>query len=272
MCYKDFRLDGRVIIITGGAGLLGAQYVNFLSGCGARPIVADINWEAATALFNSLSGPGDGMALTCDVGDAASVSEMVHRVIEKFGRIDALVNNAAIDPKFDQAHHEEHTLTFENYPLDLWNESLKVDITGMFLCTQAVAPIMLQQKNGVIVNISSIYGMVGPDQRIYERGRDAGPPQYKPITYSVTKSAVHGFTHYLATYWAGKGIRVNTLTLGGVYNEHDAEFVQRYSARVPLGRMARRDEYCGALAFLLSDMSSYMTGANLVLDGGWTSW
>jgi 2-deoxy-D-gluconate 3-dehydrogenase len=195
---------------------------------------------------------------------------MVERTLAERGRIDILINNAALDPKFDPKHANGQAVSFEDYPLDLWNRSLAVDLTGMFLCAQAVAKPMLGRGRGVIVNIASIYGLVGPDQRIYEK--PGMQPRYKPVAYSVTKSAVLGLTRYLATYWAGKNIRVNTLTPGGTFHEHDDEFTMRYSHRTPLGRMADPSEYCGALLFLVSDASSYMTGANLVVDGGWTAW
>ena len=207
-----------------------------------------------------------------DVTDKESVARLVRQTLDEFGHIDGLVNNAAIDPKFDQQNAGHHTQGFEDFPLDLWDQSLAVNLTGMFLCAQAVAPVMLAREQGVIVNVSSIYGVVGPDQRLYERDDEKTPPVFKPVTYSVTKSAVFGFTKYLATYWAGRGIRVNTLTLGGVFNDHDLEFVRRYSERTPLRRMAHRSEYCEALLFLLSEASSYMTGSNLVIDGGWTAW
>ena len=161
--------------------------------------------------------------------------------------------------------------SFEDFPIELWNEGITVNLTGMFLCAQAVTKPMLEQGSGVIVNVSSMYGLVGPDQRLY-KSSDKEKKVFKPVIYSVTKSAVIGLTRYLATYWAGKNIRVNALTPGGVFNEHTDEFVHRYSYRTPLGRMAEKSEYCGALLFLVSDASSYMTGANLVVDGGWTAW
>lgn len=194
----------------------------------------------------------------------------MNAVVKGFGRIDVLVNNAAIDPKFDRHAVADRQVTFEEFPLQAWNEALAVNVTGMFLCAQAVSKPMLAQGGGVVINVSSMYGMVGPDQALYrETGAAAA---FKPVTYSVTKSAVYGLTKYLATYWAGKNIRVNTLTLGGVENDQTPGFVERYAARTPLGRMAHPNEYCGALLFLASDASSYMTGSNLVVDGGWTAW
>lgn len=266
-----FDLGGRVIVITGGAGLLGREYAAALSARGAHVVVADRAGEAAAEVVASLPG-APGLALQVDIARREDVDALVARVAAAWGRVDGLVNNAALDPKFDPEHQGEHGAGFEGLSLDVWERALDVNLTGMFLCTQAVGRFMKEATpgRGAIVNVSSIYGMVGPDQRIYER--PGQPPAFKPITYTVTKSAVFGFTRYLATYWGSRGPRVNTLTLGGVYNQHDDEFVARYAARVPLGRMARRDEYCGALIYLLSDASSYMTGGNLVVDGGWTAW
>lgn len=204
-----------------------------------------------------------------DVTDPAAVQTMVARTLETFARVDVLVNNAAIDPKFDRSALGDKAVSFEDFPLDAWNASIAVNVTGMFLCAQAVAKPMLSQGSGVVINVSSVYGMVGPDQRIYQEPGRA--PLFKPVTYSVSKSAVYGLTTYLAMYWAGRNIRVNSLTLGGVENEQDQAFIQRYSSRVPMGRMAKADEYAGALVFLASDASSYMTGSNLVVDGGWTA-
>ncbi|HEX9011969.1 MAG TPA: SDR family oxidoreductase, partial [Anaerolineaceae bacterium] len=189
-----------------------------------------------------------------------------------FGRLDILVNSAALDPKFDQEHAgQQGANAFETFPLEAWNQALNVNLTGTFLCCQAAARQMINQGGGVIINICSTYGLVGPDQRIYQRpGQDVQP--YKPAYYSVTKAGILGLTHYLATYYAGKNVRVNALTPGGVYNNHDEVFTRNYSARTVLGRMAHRDEMNGALLFLASEASSYMTGANLVVDGGWTAW
>jgi 2-deoxy-D-gluconate 3-dehydrogenase len=270
MSPDRFDVRGRTVIITGGAGLLGRRYSRALVEADARVVVADIDQTKAEVVAEPF-GNDHALALALDVTDPDSVRDMVLQTVSHFGTIDGLVNNAALDPKFDPEHADEHVLTFENYPLSLWQQEIDVNLTGMFLCSQAVAPPMLQQKKGVIVNISSTYGMVGPDQRLYER-EDGGPPRLKPVTYTVTKSAVFGLTKYLATYWRGSGIRVNTLTLGGVFNKHEEDFVKRYSYRTPMGRMADADEYSGALIYLLSDASSYMTGSNLVVDGGWTAW
>ena len=272
---KDlFDLSGKVAIVTGGAGMLGQEYCRAFAEASVHVVVADLRGGDAKDYAHEISSKGHSKAIgvETDVTDKMSVQAMVTRTLDEFGRIDILINNAALDPKFDTEHASEHTNTFEDYPLELWNESVAVDLTGMFLCSQAVATPMLEQKSGVIINICSTYGVVGPDQRLYERDDPTQPRTYKPITYSVTKSAVLGLTRYLATYWAGKNIRVNALTLGGVFNEHDEEFVRRYSYRTPLGRMAEKSEYCGALLFVASDAASYMTGANLVVDGGWTAW
>jgi 2-deoxy-D-gluconate 3-dehydrogenase len=198
------------------------------------------------------------------------VKEMVAASLGRFRSVDILVNNAALDPKFDPEHAAEHSHRFEDFPLEAWQQALRVNVTGMFLCSQAVAPAMLERGSGVMVNVASTYGLVGPDQRLYQRQGE--PSTYKPVTYTVSKAAALGLTRYLATYYAGKGIRVNSLTPGGVFAGHDEEFVQRYSAKTVLGRMAEKDEIASALLFLVSDASSYMTGANLVVDGGWTAW
>lgn len=267
-----FRLDGKVVILTGGGGFLGRRHAAHLAEAGARVAVVDVDLLAAEAAAAAAKGDGSGdaAAFSADVSSKDSVARMVSAVAARWGRVDGLVNNAAIDPKFDPGSAAANSSDFESLPLEVWNQALNVNITGAFLCAQAAAPHLLKSGKGVVVNISSIYGMVGPDQRLYER--PDGARLVKPATYTVTKSALLGLTRYLSTYWAGKGIRVNTLTLGGVFAGHDEEFTRRYSQRTPLGRMALPDEPSGALRFLLSDASSYMTGANLVFDGGWTAW
>jgi 2-deoxy-D-gluconate 3-dehydrogenase len=210
-----------------------------------------------------------------------SAQAMVAATLQAFGRLDILVNSAVLDPKFDPSSLAEHggqTVAslggFEDYPLEAWSRALSVNLTGAFLCSQAAARPMLAQGGGVIINLSSIYGLTGPDQRMYAAKSAAmdTPVQYKPVYYSVTKAGILGLTLYLATYYAGRNIRVNALTPGGVFNGHDDDFVKAYSARTVLGRMADKHDMNGALLFLASDASAYMTGANLVVDGGWTAW
>jgi 2-deoxy-D-gluconate 3-dehydrogenase len=280
---QKFDLTGRVAVVTGGAGLLGAEFCRTLAVAGAAVNIADINIEAAESLAERLRQDGcKALALQTNVIDPLSVRQSIELTLASFGRLDILVNSAALDPKFDPKHlrtgDEEageskspsHHLTFEDYPLELWKTALDINLTGVFLCCQAAARPMLAQGGGVIINISSMYSLVGPDQRLYQRQGEQ--TQYKPAYYSVTKAGVLGLTLYLATYYAGKNIRVNALTPGGVYNGHDEAFLQAYAARTVLGRMAGKDEMNGALLFLASDASSYMTGANLIVDGGWTAW
>lgn len=267
---SQFDLSGRVAVITGGAGLLGAEFCQTLSVAGAGVVIADIDKDAAEQLAARLkTEEAQVLPFYTDVTDPGSVDDMVRATLESFGRLDILVNSAALDPKFDLSHGQ-HINAFEDYPLEAWQRALDVNLTGAFLSAQAAARAMLDQGSGAIVNVSSIYGISAPDQRMYQRPGQA--PQYKPVYYTVTKAGLDGLTRYLAAYFAGKNIRVNTLTPGGVFNGHDDEFVQRYSARAVLGRMAEKDEMNAALLFLVSDASRYMTGANLVVDGGWTTW
>jgi len=270
--FDKFDIADRVAIVTGGAGLLGRSHAMTLASAGAAVVLADVREQAAEDTADDVrAATGRGcLPLALDVSDAGSVGTMVKQVLERYGRIDILVNNAALDPKFDREHAGRHPTRFEEFPLDAWQQAMDVNITGMFLCAQAVSPTMVEAGQGVIVNISSTYGIVGPDQRLYQR--EGQPQQIKPVTYSVAKAAALGLTRYLATYFAGKGIRVNALTPGGVFADHDDEFVRRYSAKTVLGRMAEKEEISSALLFLVSDASSYMTGANLVVDGGWTAW
>lgn len=268
-----FDLTGRVAVVTGGAGLLGAEFCRTLAEAGARLVIADLNRQAVEETAQNLQRSGHAaIAVIVDVTDPEAAQRMVKQTLDAFGRLDILVNSAALDPKFDPQHVGETSSSgaFEDFPLQAWNQALAVNLTGAFLCCQAAAEPMLKQGSGVMINLSSIYGLVGPDQRLYQQPGQS--PKFKPVYYSVTKAGILGLTRYLAVYYAGKNIRVNALTPGGVYNGHDEDFVRSYSARAVLGRMAEKDEMNGALLFLASDASAYMTGANLVVDGGWTAW
>lgn len=270
-----FDLTGRAAIVTGGAGLLGVEFCRTLAEAGAAVAVVDLNAEKCAAVASDLTRAGyRARSVPADITRPESVQAMTEAVVSAFGRIDILVNSAALDPKFDPEALSKGITPgrFEDYPLDQWNAALEVNLTGTFLVTQAVARQMVAQgKKGSIINICSTYGLNGPDQRIYRKA-DGSQPAYKPIYYTVTKAGIVGFTRYLAAYYMGTEIRVNMLTPGGVYNNHDETFVQNYSAKTILGRMARKDEMNGALLFLASDASSYMTGSNVVVDGGWTAW
>lgn len=271
---EKFNLTNQVAIVTGGVGLLGQEFCGTLAEAGASVAVVDLNADAAKKIADGLNADGyraDSFAV--DITQADSVRAMLDEILSRFGRVDVLVNSAALDPKFDPDAAKKGIApgAFEDYPLADWNAALNVNLTGMFLVTQAcVKPMLAQGKKGSIINICSTYGLNGPDQSIYVK--DGKRVAYKPVYYTVTKAGALGFTKYLSAYYAGTEIRVNALTPGGVFNNHEEYFVKNYSAKTILGRMAKKDEMNGALLFLASDASSYMTGNNLVVDGGWTAW
>lgn len=269
-----FNLAGKVAVVTGGAGLLGKEFCRTLAEAKASVMVADLNADTAAQVADELTVAGfRAKAVQTDITNPDSVKALIESTLNAFGRLDILVNTAALDPKFDHDALAKGLTPgrFEDYPLDQWNAAMNVNLTGMFLVTQAcVKPMLEQGKKGSIINICSTYGLNGPDQRIYiKEGKRLA---FKPVYYTVTKAGVIGFTKYLAAYYMGTEIRVNALTPGGVYNNHDDTFVANYSAKTILGRMARKDEMNGALLFLASDASSYMTGNNVIVDGGWTAW
>lgn len=270
---EKFNLAGRAAIVTGGLGLLGKQFCRTLAEAGAGVVVADLNASAANAFAVELQSSGY-RAFGCgvDVTQPDSAQIMVDACVSEYGRLDVLVCSAAMDPKFDADNiGQQSNNAFENYPLSAWNQALEVNLTGVFLCCQAAARQMVAQGGeGSIINICSTYGLVPPDQRIYEK--PGKPKSYKPVFYTATKAGVLGLTKYIASYYAGTRIRANCLTPGGVYNNHDETFAQNYAYRTILNRMANLDEMNGALLYLASDASSYMTGGNLVVDGGWTAW
>lgn len=271
---EKFDLKGRAAIVTGGVGLLGTEFCRTLAEAGASVAVLDLNASASQTVADSLTKSGyNALGVSVDITKPDAVNAAIEKVLSAFGRLDILVNSAALDPKFD-ADAMKRGITpgaFEDYPLDQWSAAMNVNLTGLFLMTQTcVKPMLAQGKKGSIINICSTYGLNGPDQRIYIK--DGQRVAYKPVYYTVTKAGVLGFTKYLAAYYAGTEIRVNALTPGGIYNDHEAYFEKNYSAKTILGRMARKDEMNGALLFLASDASSYMTGNNVVVDGGWTAW
>lgn len=266
-----FDLTGKTAIVTGGTGLLGSEFCRTLCEAGACVFIADIDEKQSMKYSQELVAAGyQAGFFGVDVTEPDSVQAMVAKAIRETNRVDILVNSAGMDPKFDPSQANLQSGGFEDFPLDKWRSALDVNLTGMFLCCQAAARQMVIQQEGSIINICSTYGLAGPDQRIYDK--PGQPKRFKPVYYSVSKSGVLGLTRYLATYYAGTKIRTNALTPGGVYNDHDETFTKNYSARTVMGRMAHKDEMNGALLFLASEASSYMTGSNVVVDGGWTAW
>lgn len=269
------RIDGKVAIITGGAGLLGYQHAISIINSGGIPILLDINETEAKKKAAII---GEEFSAECygyyaDITNRKCLQSICSQIISQFGKVDILINNAANDPKVTDTPGKKPWSRFEEFSEDIWDNDLAVGLKGSFLCSQIFGTEMAIQKKGVILNISSDLGIISPDQRIY---RKAGVPDdmqpVKPVTYSVVKHGVIGLTKYLATYWADKGVRVNALCPGGVYNGQPPEFVQKLTNLIPMGRMANADEYQCAIIFLVSDASSYMTGAILNIDGGRTCW
>ncbi len=269
-----FNLAGRVAVVTGGAGLLGYHHGAILAEAGAHVVLLDLPTAepAARAAQIAAAHGVECLGLTTNITNEASVSDASARIIAKFGRIDILINNAANNPKVEDAKGQGWS-RLENLPLDVWDADIRVGLTGAFLCSRTFGAEMAKRGAGVIVNVASDLAVIAPDQRLY---RVEGLPEHeqpvKPVTYSVVKSALLGLTRYLATYWSAANIRVNAISPGGVLNGQPEVFLSRLKKLIPMERMANRDEYQGAILFLCSDASSYMTGANLVIDGGRTCW
>lgn len=252
------------------------QHARAIADAGGHVVIADLLAGRAAVCARELTEVTgvEAIGVGVDITIKDQVERMVGTVIERFGRIDILVNNAALTVKGGGERARDYFNKFEDYPLDLWEQALQVNLTGAFLCCQAVGKKMVSQKRGVILNIASDVGTISPDHRIYEgvTSPHTGEPFNTPASYATTKAGLIHLTKYLATYWAKDGIRVNSLSPGGVFANHDPAFVKNLTERIPLGRMAKVDEYQGAVLFLVSDASSYMTGANLIVDGGRTAW
>ena len=259
-----FDLADRVAVVTGGLGQLGAEYAAALAGRGMRVAIYDVTAEPKPPAGS------DVRAFRVDVTSRESIEAATQELVAEWGVPHLLVNNAGLDSPPDAP--AEDVGPFETYPEASFDRVMDVNVKGTLFCCQAIGARMAQAGRGSIVNISSIYGLLSPQQDVYEFRRRRGETFTKPVAYSVSKSAIFNLTRYLATYWAKAGVRVNTLTLAGVFDDQPQEFLDAYCARVPLGRMADAREAVGAPVFLASDASSYMTGANLIVDGGWSAW
>ena len=270
-----FDLTDRVAVITGGAGLLGVKHAEAIAERGGIPVLVDI---AADRAANAAQGIMDrcdrpALGLGADITRPDAVADVLARTLDRFGRVDILIYNAANNPKMEARDEGREWSRFEQFPVNAWDQDIAVGLTGAFLCSQVIGSKLAEQGHGVILNIASDLSVIAPDQRIY---RQPGLPDeqqpVKPVTYSVVKAGLVGLTRYLSTYWADHGVRVNALSPGGVANNQDPAFVQRLTNLIPMGRMASQDEYKAAVVFLVSDASAYMTGVNLVMDGGRTVW
>ena len=272
--FQKFSLSGRVVVISGGAGLLGVQHAEAIAEAGGIPILWDINEEASVEAAGKIARDYNvtSPVMMVDITNHESIKQAFDQVLDIVGRIDILINNAANDPKVKSGENITWS-RFENYPLDRWNEDITVGLTGAYLCSQVIGSYMADQNCGVILNIASDLSIISPDQRLYKKEelKESEQP-VKPVTYSVIKHGIIGLTRYLATYWADKNIRVNSLSPGGVYIDQSDEFLVKLANLIPMGRMANLNEYKSAIIFLVSDASSYMTGSNLVIDGGRTCW
>ena len=268
-----FDLGGKTVLITGAAGILGRQHANAVVSHGATVILADINIEKTIALASELNGKYDCSRAYAEYMDVLDKNS-IEKVAKKYEKIDILINNAAKDTKVEKSGDLSLSNRFEHVSLEHWNSDMKVGLDGSFLCSQVIANKMLATGGGNIINIASDLATIAPDQRIYRKSGVREEDQHvKPVTYSVSKWGLLGLTKYMATYFADKGIRVNSLSPAGIYNSSlPDDFVNKLTSLIPMGRMANTGEYEGAVVFLCSDASAYMTGANIVMDGGRSAW
>jgi NAD(P)-dependent dehydrogenase (short-subunit alcohol dehydrogenase family) len=266
-----FDLTNRVAIVTGGSGLMGRHHASILAAAGAHVVLLDLErtkpWNLADGLRQTYGQECAGLA--ADITSEQSLQQVNQEILNRFGRIDVLINNAANNPKVEADATGKQWSRLENFPVEVWNADIAVGLTGAFLCSRIFGQEMAKREQGVIVNISSDLGVIAPDQRIYRKEGLADDQQpVKPVTYSVVKTGLIGLTRYLATYWADKHVRVNAISPGGIFAGQPEEFTRKLHELIPMKRMAREDEYEGAILFLCSDASSYMTGQNLIIDGG----
>ena len=273
--HNLFNLNNKVIIVTGALGLLGQKHVEVVAQNGGIPIMLDIDNKqvllAAENIEQKYNVPAIG--LDVDITDEKKIIDSCKKIIEQYGHIDGLVNNAANNPKVEESEGVNFS-KLENFPIEIWNKDIAVGLTGAWLCSKHYGSEIAKNKNGgSIVNISSDLGLIGPDQRIYmKKGVSEDMRSVKPVTYSVVKSGLIGLTRYLATYWADKGVCCNAMCPGGVENGQPEDFINLVSSRIPMGRLAKSDEYQGTLLWMLSDASSYLNGAIVPVDGGRTAW
>jgi len=271
---QSFDLTEKIVVITGGAGLLGEKHAEAIAEFGGIPILLDIDEKAGTLMASRISNEyqADCEFMLCDIIDEPQISRVRDSLLSKFGHIDILINNAAIDPKIKE-DSKINLSRLENFPIDQWNLELSVGLTGSMLCSKIFGYEMSKNGYGVILNISSDLGIIAPDQRIYKKEDLSEHEQpVKPVTYSVIKHGLIGLTKYLATYWADKGVRCNALCPGGIYNNQPDEFVKKISNLIPLERMAHEDEYKASVVFMVSEASSYMNGSVVSMDGGRSAW
>lgn len=271
-----FDLTGKVAVITGGAGLLGVKHAEAVAELGGIVVQVDIDAARVSAAAGEIANTygATAVGLTCDITSDEAVQQLKAEVMKRFGRVDILINNAANNPKVeDGVKGGGHWSRLESFPLDTWNQDIAVGLTGAMLCSRVFGEEMAKSGGGVILNIASDLGVIAPDQRLYRKdGLAAEQQPVKPVTYSVVKAGLIGLTRYLATYWAENNVRANALAPGGVFNGQDGAFVDKLTNLIPMGRMADKDEYKSAVAFLVSDASSYMTGTVISMDGGRTCW
>lgn len=266
---------GKVIVVTGGTGLIGKEISACFLEMGARVVIGDINpsaLEATRTEFSQKYDPGIFSLVHADITSEADAEKLVQAAVDQFGKLDVLINNAAIDAKFDKSGVDAVDASrFENYPIELLRKSVEVNLTGTVIMTQAACRQMLKQGYGNIINVASTYSMVAPNQSLYDY-QDGEPIRFKPVDYIASKSFVPNFTRYIATFYASQNIRCNAIVPHGIFNDHAEKFTRNFARLSPLGRMSDRNELRGPFLLLASDASSYMTGSVLMVDGGWTAW